>query len=283
VNAHTKSPLSTARHWSARLDLRFDYQRGRTRLIHNQHVGPLRVQRPFYPEGLARCHVYLLHPPGGLVEGDQLSIRATVDEQAHAILTTPGAGKLYRSETERQSMDIRLQVAAQASLEWLPQETILFDGAKANLRTHVTLTAESARFIGWDVQCFGRPSINERFEQGDCQQQFELWLNDQPIWIDRLRILPGSALLDAPWGLAGRSHVGTLVCWNPPPELLEALRAQGVPEQILAGLTCVGKLLVVRALAYRSDTLLAYFERLWRTMRPHVLAVEAHRPRIWAT
>ncbi|HEY5717834.1 MAG TPA: urease accessory protein UreD, partial [Motiliproteus sp.] len=70
--------------WRARLNLGFEQRHGRTALPHLAHEGPLRVQRPFYPEGTV-CHVYLLHPPGGLVSGDQLSINAELAAHSHAL------------------------------------------------------------------------------------------------------------------------------------------------------------------------------------------------------
>src|SRR5205085_6360717 len=89
--------------WQAELRLRFNcdapgpLRPGRTRLVERQHRGPLVVQRPFYPEG-DPCHVYLVHPPGGVVGGDALRIDATVDPGAHALITTPAATKFYRCE-----------------------------------------------------------------------------------------------------------------------------------------------------------------------------------------
>jgi urease accessory protein len=136
----------------------------RTILVHREQRGPLAVQRPFYPEG-STCHVYVLHPPGGLVGGDVLAIEVRVGEGAQALITTPGAAKLYRSLGPTAEQTQRLRVAAGGSLEWLPQENILFPGAQARLRTELDLEPGAA-FIGWEVQCLGRPAIGERFETG---------------------------------------------------------------------------------------------------------------------
>ena len=111
--------------WRARLELGFDQHRGITRLGHRKRFGPLAVQRPFYPEG-APCHVYLLHPPGGVVGGDQLDIDITLGENCQALITTPGAAKFYRSEGSVAQQQISMQLAPGAELEWLPQENILF-------------------------------------------------------------------------------------------------------------------------------------------------------------
>src|SRR5579871_939337 len=88
--------------WQARLELRFEASQGRTGLTHCRHSGPLQVQRAFFPEqgaaGAAAaepCHIYVLHPPGGLVSGDGLQIDVECHPRAHALLTTPAAGKFY--------------------------------------------------------------------------------------------------------------------------------------------------------------------------------------------
>ena len=102
--------------WEARLALRFEQRAGRTVLAHRSHEGPLAVQKPFYPEGDV-CHVYLLHPPGGVVGGDRLAIEIEVASNAHAVITTPAAGKLYRSAGPASMQEQRLSVAPGAALE----------------------------------------------------------------------------------------------------------------------------------------------------------------------
>ncbi|HSP31384.1 MAG TPA: urease accessory protein UreD, partial [Halomonas sp.] len=89
------------RHWAASLALTCAQRDGATRMVQARHHGPLRVQRPFYPEGRDQaCHVYVLHPPGGLVSGDALTINARVASGAHALLTTPAANKLYKADSQ---------------------------------------------------------------------------------------------------------------------------------------------------------------------------------------
>jgi urease accessory protein len=121
-----------------------------TRLTSRAHRGPLVVQRPFYPEGPGVPHVYVLHPPGGVVGGDSLRVEVSVGPRAHALVTTPAATKVYRTRGPRATQVQRLTVAAHAALEWLPQETILHDGAAIDLDTTVVL-ADGARFIGLET------------------------------------------------------------------------------------------------------------------------------------
>ncbi|WP_455200705.1 urease accessory protein UreD, partial [Kaarinaea lacus] len=82
--------------WKAQLTLGFEKRNHRTVVANRKHVGPLVIQKPFYPEG-APCHIYLLHPPGGLVGGDQLTLNVDLNKESHVLITTPGAAKFYRS------------------------------------------------------------------------------------------------------------------------------------------------------------------------------------------
>ena len=104
------------RGWLGRLDLGFEVRAGRTVLAHKRQVGPLTVQRPFYPEGNS-CQLYLLHPPGGLVGGDRIEIRLDVAAGASVLVTTPGAAKFYRSVGTAVTVQQGLRIAAGGLLE----------------------------------------------------------------------------------------------------------------------------------------------------------------------
>ena len=127
-------------------------------------MGPLTVQRPFHPEG-APCHLYLLHPPGGVVGGDEIDLRVGIADGAHALLTTPGATKFYRSIGPQSRVRQSFSVAADARLEWLPQDNILFPGANLALDSEFHLQ-QGARLLAWETLALGRPVIGERFVQG---------------------------------------------------------------------------------------------------------------------
>ncbi len=211
-----------ARVWQARLRLHFEAGPDRTILARREQRGPLAVQRPFYPEG-GPCHVYVLHPPGGLVGGDRLEIAVRVGDGAQALITTPGAAKVYRSLGPTAEQTQRLQVAAGGALEWLPQENILFPGAQARLRTELDLEPGAA-FIGWEVQCLGRPAIGERFQTGRADLGFYIRRARVPLLLDRLRLADGRGL-DGASGLRGYPVTGTLVACPAGPDDLEAVRA----------------------------------------------------------
>lgn len=172
-------PLITS--WQASLDLGFERREGSTILARRQHHGPLRIQKPLYPEGRDICHAIVLHPPAGIAGGDQLRIGVDVEAAAHALLTTPGAGKWYRSAGPWAEQVVSIKVGAGGTAEWLPQESILFSGAEARMKTVVEL-AEGARYVGVETICFGRRASGERFDRGSVRLATDIHLAGQPIW-----------------------------------------------------------------------------------------------------
>ena len=179
-----------------------DFASGRTRLVERHHKGPLIVQRPFYPEG-DPCHVYLVHPPGGVVGGDELRIDVQVDAGAHALITTPAATKFYRCDGRHSSQTQELR-AAGATLEWLPQENIFYRGADVRTATRVQIDADS-RFIGWEINCLGLPARGEHFDAGALRLDLELWRVAPRMPSSRPAPFPPSS---TNWGLTPFSSTG---------------------------------------------------------------------------
>ena len=115
--------------WHASLALRFGSEGGRTRVA-SHHRGPLRIQKSLHPEGPEPCHAVVLHPPGGIAGGDHLQIDVQVDAHAQAFVTTPGATRWYKANGRSAAQQIAL--AVDGTLEWLPQEAIVFDHARVD-------------------------------------------------------------------------------------------------------------------------------------------------------
>ncbi|HXH04370.1 MAG TPA: urease accessory protein UreD, partial [Candidatus Competibacteraceae bacterium] len=178
----TTQPLShPSAGWRGELSLRLAARAGRTVLDESRHRGPLMVQRPFHPEPDGGIHLYVLHPPGGLVGGDELRLAAQLAPGARALLTTPSAGKVYRSSGAVASVEHCLHVTDGAALEWLPQELIVYQGARLRALTRVEL-ASAARFIGWEILCLGRPAAGEGFATGCVRLALELWRDGHPLY-----------------------------------------------------------------------------------------------------
>lgn len=275
-----------SRHWAARLSLRFAYRQSVTRLVQARHYGPLRVQRPFYPEGPSEaCHVYVLHPPGGLVSGDALTISAHVESGAHALLTTPAANKLYKADSQGVDWTQRttLTVEDGAVLEWLPQETIAFDGSKGEQHTDIALHG-SARCLGWEVMALGRPASALPFVSGRIEQRFRLMLDGKPLWLERQPLDPQHPRFAGRWGQGGASVQATLwaVGLADTSAAIEALR-EHLPANARWAVTARHGVLLLRYLGNARNEAWALCEQAWQLLRPLLIDREAHTPRIWLT
>ncbi|WP_020482650.1 urease accessory protein UreD [Methylomonas sp. MK1] len=264
--------------WEAELTLGFSQRGAKTALVNRSHRGPLTVQRPFYPEG-GVCHVYLLHPPGGVVAGDHLTISATVENDAQALITTPAAGKFYRSGGGEARQTINLTVAENASLEWLPQETIVYEGARLNSSMNIDL-ADQAHFIGWEILALGRPAAGEGFENGAATLNWRISHAGRLVYLERLRL--DAEAFQARWGLFGHSAFGTLFVY-PATALQLAAVQELIGDEVNRGATLIEGLLICRGLDLRADLLKVFFERVWGLVRGDVAGKEVCAPRIWAT
>jgi len=270
------------RSWRAELALDFERRSGKTVLASRRHDGPLVVQKPLYPEGDAVCHVIVVHPPAGIAGGDELELQARADAGAHALLTTPGAGKWYRSAGPWARQSLVFEVGKEACVEWLPQETIVFDGALADLCTEVRL-AEGARFIGWDVLCLGRTGSGERYTRGECRLRTAVKREGGLLWHERGRIEAGGAIMNAAAGLGGHSVCGTLYAVAEfGPGDVAACRAIA-PAAGEAAVSLLPGVLLARYLGDSSEAAKRYFIRLWQLLRPAIGGRAAVEPRIWRT
>ena len=263
--------------WKADLSLGFRYEDQRTVLAEKRFSGPLVMQKPLYPEGNAVCHAIVVHPPAGIVGGDQLSLRISATPKSAVLLTTPGAGKWYRSAGPWASQQLSFEVGG--SLEWLPQETIVYDGALADIACEVNLGAE-ATYIGWEILCLGRAGSGERFSKGRIEVRNKISRNGKPLWRERGVIDPSGRLMHSPAGLNGNSVCATLLAAAPDisSSVLAACRKV---DQV--AVTLLPGLLIARHLGNSSETAKQSFIELWQILRPAIQSRAAHLPRIWRT
>ena len=278
----------TAAGWRGQLNLAYRRRAART-VSHDEHSGPLRVLRALYPEGEGICHHVLVHPPGGVVGGDQLHLHARLQEGAHALLTTPGATRFYRSDGAVALQHTRLQVADGARLEWLPMEAIAFSGCQAVNQVHCEL-APGAEMMGWDVLALGLPAAGQPFKAGCFEQQIEL----PGVWLERGRIAAHDlALLHGPLGWAGHTVMATLwfaagaaLAAARRDELLEAAR-RAMGEHALAATAGVTSpqqsVVVLRALAPRVEPAMQLLMQVRAAWRAGAWGLAAEPPRIWRT
>ncbi|MEO5845166.1 MAG: urease accessory protein UreD [Caldimonas sp.] len=273
--------------WRGSLVLDYRLRDGRTH-VHDRHDGPLRVLRALYPEG-GVCHSVLVHPPGGVVGGDELAIAMTLAEGTHALVTTPGATRFYRSTGAMATQSLHVAAGASSRLEWLPLETIAYSGCEATNALCFEL-APGAEMIGWDVTALGLPESDRPFDAGRFTQSIEV----PGRWLERGTIAAGDArLLDSPLGWAGRRVLATMwfaagdsIAAPRSDALLEAARsaAQGHALVATAGATSPQDgVIVVRALAARVEPAMDLLQRVWRAWRPMAWDLAATAPRVWST
>lgn len=269
--------------WQAELELAYARVGEATRPVTRRHLGPLRVQRHLYPEGPGVCQHIVVHPPGGIAGGDSLELDIRVGDSAWAQLTSPGAAKWYRADQPARQ-HLALRVEAGATLEWLPQETIVFSGAQARLETRIDLAAD-ARLLYWDIVALGRPASGERFTDGDVRAALNIRRDGQLLWHERQRLVGGDGLLDAPIGLDGQPVFATLLATGEAsPEQLDQCRALGENRAGLRGdLSQLPGLVVARCLAAEALDARAWLIDLWHLLRPALLGRDARPPRIWTT
>ncbi|MBD1590102.1 urease accessory protein UreD [Pseudomonas typographi] len=266
--------------WQASLDLAYGRFGEHTRPVLRRHLGPLRVQKHLYAEGPEVCQHIVVHPPAGIAGGDRLAISATAQAGAWAQLTSPGAAKWYRAASPA-SQTLALRAEPGATLEWLPQETIVYSGAQAQLATTIDLQGD-ARLCYWDVVALGRPASAEAFERGYFQARLDVRRNGELIWHERQRILGNDGLLGSPVGLCGYPVFGTLlITGTAEPGWLAQCRA--LPCRGRGDVTQLPGLVVARCLAREALQARDWLISVWRVLRPALLGREALPPRIWNT
>jgi urease accessory protein len=289
VVPYPAQPMTNVPHTplQARLSLGYSEDRGTTRLVDRDHYGPLLVQKSLYPEGRGVCHTVIIHPPGGVVGGDELEITANVGNAAQVQITTPGAAKWYKANGHVSHQNIRLNVGAGGSLEWVPQETIFFDNADLVLDHQVRLEKD-ANYIGCEILCFGRTASGESFNGGRIRQRTRIYRDGKLIWLEQIRLLGGSGAMRGPLALAGRTVCGTLILTGKaiPRELIESAR-EGVEsiagDASRVGLSQLKSAVVVRYLGDSSETARRVMLHIWGLFRPAMLGRAAIVPRMWNT
>jgi urease accessory protein len=269
--------------WTGHLQLEFERIQEKTVLSRNLHKGPLVVQRPLYPEGKKVCHTYILHPPAGIVGGDRLVIDATVKKDASVLLTTPGATKFYRSGGRLAKQKQHLKVATGATLEWFPQDTIIFPGADAVCETRIDLSA-GATFMGWEILCLGLPVNKKHFTKGQLHTRLSLYRENTILFLDQLRV-NNEQDLNRPTGLRGFPVTATFISTNGNSDMLKSIRKLDPEEQdAMFGVTLLhNELLIIRYLGSSTFAAHALFAKIWATIRPQIIHKNACAPRIWAT
>ncbi len=272
----------TADSWHGCLNLHIVNKNGKSVVEKSSQNGPLTIQNPFYPESDGVCHIYLLHPPGGVVGGDVLDLKVRVDHAGAALLTTPGATKFYRSAGPRATQNQNFIVTDGTSLEWLPQETIYFPNANAGLNTTIHLEG-NGQYLGWDIHCLGLPVNGEDFDHGCAHVGFSVYRDNTPILREKVIVDRTKANYQAAF-LRGNPVFATLTATGGNQHLIDELRENIAPAvRGCWAASLIDDIVVVRYIGGSTSEVRRIFIDCWRRIRPQTLKKEAVLPRIWAT
>ena len=267
-------------------EISFGHQDGTTRLTHLYQRDPLRVLFPTPDAGDPPLAV-IVTTSGGLVAGDRLDIAVRLAPGAVVHVTASAAEKIYRSIGPTTTIHQSLAIAAGAALEFLPPETILFDGARLRRETVIELDA-GAGFLGGDIVVFGRRARGERFTNGFLREVWEVRRDGKLVWGDAVHLEGDIAqIIDHPACFDGAAAFATLILapfGRDPRGFLDSartLQSIGSAEGLRSGVTAIAGLVVARWLAADAAVLRAAYVDLACHFRREALALEPRLPRLW--
>ncbi len=290
-----KEPCSE--NWHGMLNLTYASRQGKTVIVEQKNQAPLKVQRPLYPEaqthaeGQKICHSIILHTAGGVVGGDRLSCNFDLQPNSQALITTAAASKIYRSNGIQARQKIEINIDERACLEWLPQETIVFNAADYHQDLRVNL-ASNASFLGWEINRFGRTARGEKFVQGNWRSHTEIYQEGIPLWIDR-QWLPGSEeIFHSPNGLAGQAVIGSLIFVGKTisKDIVEQVRSlwKSNPQSLIPnpkspnqGVTRLNNGFLCRYRGNSTAEVRNWFISVWLLLRTSFLSRGSSVPRVW--
>lgn len=267
--------------WNARLSIDYDRRNERSRIRQLAHEGPLILQKSFYPDASAIVHNYVLHPPGGLVGGDQLQLDVRVREHASVLLTTPAAGKIYRTPQQPSTFTFHAKLDEASELLWLPQENIVYEGAMH--RSALSwIVHPKARLTAWDIQCLGRPGAGRLYDHGRLFTEMKLRTKDKLLFLERQAFDGGSPMLQRNWGLSGLPAFGSMLLHWPDCHFRPESCGDRSEGSVEVGLTHRDGWLLARARAScparLRERFLEILQELYREHWGRAFTV----PRIWA-
>lgn len=301
-----------AQNWFASLSMTFAKRADKTALVHSTRYGPLGVQRTFNPDKTGCAHVYILHPPAGIVSGDTLVLHASAKTKAKVLITTPGAARFYRARladtaSSLQTQKVELTAGNKASLEYLPMETLVYNRANALNKTTINVKG-SGQYIGWEITCLGLPHIGQAFEQGSLTQSITLFHNKKCVFHDNMAISKqegvDNALMNQRVALGGHHVVGNMIVYDGAANLKQASLQLDttftahlikvcrdaisafdleLETDVLIAVTEIQNVIIIRYLGSSSEQCRNIFAAIWKDVRPIMLNMQGIAPRIWHT
>jgi urease accessory protein len=229
-----------------------------------------------FPRSSNPCEAAIVNTGGGVAGGDSYSVSLTLGQGAEVEATTPSAERIYRSDGPAAAITTRLTLASGARLFWLPQETLMFDGARLERRLEVEAAGE-AEFIIAETLAFGRLAMGESRIDAAMRDSWRVRRDGRLVFADETKLERAGATLERKAAGAGARAVSTIVASAPKiearlPDLRAALKASG--SGVESGASAFDGLLVARLLAASS-------ERLRAALLAAIVALGGRKPRLW--
>ncbi|WP_159715168.1 urease accessory protein UreD [Blochmannia endosymbiont of Camponotus nipponensis] len=266
--------------WLGELELNFAVRKGRSVLTKCKHVGPFYVKKSFYSDNDNTPHVYLLHPPGGLVGGDKLMLDVQLESGSRALLTTPGAAKFYSSNGMCAVQKNTFKLEGNTAFEWVPQSSIFFPKTKAKVDT-TFIIEQGSKVISFEMLHFGNVSLGADVYPEEVDICLNVFLYNSVGLQERLRINKLNCVIK----LGGFQISALLFAIPSDEEILNKVRKliTSVKHFQIGGATLLDEILVVRLLGNDNQYLKSLLHCIWYTIRPVIIGREVTVPRIWST
>ena len=270
-------PHRPARWSDGSAEISFARTDGQNRLKHLYQSDPCRVLFPSQRDGAPKEAV-IVTTSGGIVGGDRLRFAVDGGIGSVATVTTQAAEKIYRSAGADSEIAADVVVRDGALVEWMPQETILFDGARLRRTTALDLHG-TGRAIAGEIVVFGRRARGEMFTRGLLHDSWRIRRDGKLVWADALR-LDGDIgpLVRNPHAFDGAAAVATVVyCGVDASGYLDRARAAAGN----GAATCIDDILIARFVGRDAAMLRADVAMYWKTMRGEIAGLPSALPRVW--
>lgn len=262
--------------------VRFKEDRGRTVLDELYQHDPVRILFPHNPPGELTIGV-LTTTSGGLVGGDKIEVSVVAGASTRSMVMAQAAEKIYRSTGEDCLIDITVEAHDDTWFEWLPQETILHEGARMRRTTRLDLKSQ-ARVLAGEFLVFGRQAMGEKMTTGLVRDCWDVRMDGRPVWADAFH-LEGEVdqIINHPAGLGGASAIANAVYAGPDAESYLDLARDLLTEteHVRCAASFVNQVLLVRWIGRDVFSLRNSFADFWKKFRHHVGGQPEILPRLW--
>lgn len=264
--------------WHAVLKLKFKNIQKKTILFSKKSLGPLIVQHPFYPEKKV-CHTYIIHPPGGIVSGDILNIIVKLKKNTNTLFTNPSATKFYCSNRlQKSKVKINFYIEDNASLEWLPQNSIFFPNSYVDIENNFFIK-NTSKIIIWETLCINDMLNNyKKLQKSFITNRTKIWINNFLFLNEKINIIEEKL-----YNFLDYSIITTLFGFPVNKNVVKLLYKFVKNKKLMIGITLIKNLLIIKILEKNNITNQNIIQKIWKILRPEIIGEKICIPRIWFT